>query len=466
MKISKNKTIHMIGIGGTGMCPIAQILLCNGHKVTGSDLKESINTISLKDYGAKIFIGQKASNLREADIVVYSSAITENNPEYAYAKQEKLPLLKRSQMLEFTMREYEKRVACAGTHGKTTTTAMITNILDVAKKKPTFAVGSRMHNLGKSAEKGNNTFFIAEADESDGSFLDLKPNVAVLTNVETEHMDYYKEFDNLIDHFTKFMNNTLSENGYIISNLDDKNLNQILSNLPSKDIQYYSVTEPSKIMAKNIKYTPTGTHYDLYIDQIKQTEIHLQVFGLHNVYNSLAAICFCICEEIALEKITKGLFQFTGVKRRFDLINKFDSICIYDDYAHHPTEIKSTLEGIKNSLSNRIICIFQPHRYSRTQDLLETFPDAFNAADIVIITEIYPAYEEKIEGISGKLIVDKMQENKKQNTFFIGPKSEVANKVLTMLEENDLIITMGAGDITSVAKEISARIKNKKDKLQ
>ncbi len=455
--LSLHKTLHFIGIGGAGMSPIAHVALQKGYKVSGSDLKESIHTIRLKDLGAEIFFGQKSANLRKADVVIVSSAISEDNPELMYAKQEKIPLLKRAEMLDLLMAHDSKKICVAGTHGKTTTSSMITKMIDACGKTPTFIIGAELKDFGRSATLGSGDYFVAEADESDGSFLSLHPNIGVITNIEADHLDYYKEFHNIQDHFQRFMEGVISRNGYLVLNHDDPTLKMLGESFAQT--HYFSIETAASVMAKNIIQEPEGTRFTLFIDGADHGDVYLQVYGKHNVYNALAAITVGIAEKLPLDCIKKGLFGFSGTKRRFQLIGKVQDIQIYDDYAHHPTEIKVTLEGAKLSLKQRLICIFQPHRYTRTRDLLETFPDAFGHADEIFITEVYSANEKKISHISGKNIVDKMIEKHAASAHFIPKKSDIASAVLKILKPGDVVVTMGAGDIHTVAKELLSQLK-------
>ncbi|MFC1770897.1 UDP-N-acetylmuramate--L-alanine ligase [Candidatus Margulisiibacteriota bacterium] len=461
MEINTSKTLHFIGIGGSGMSPLAKICLKQGYKVTGSDLKESLNTITLKEAGAKIFYGHKSSNLREADIVVVSTAIQKDNPEYIAASQAKT-ILRRAEMLDIIMRDHKKKIAVAGTHGKSTTTAMVARILETCKKNSTYVIGAELQDYGGNAAYGTGPYFLTEADESDGSFLCLHPNVGLLTNIESEHMDYYKNFKDLLDHFTKFIQKILDVNGYLIINQDDKHLVNLTSKIPKENLFSYSIENPSQVMAKNISFSSEGSSFQLFIDEKNQGEIHLKVFGRHNIYNALAAISLGLQENLPLDLVKKALFNFSGTNRRFQQIAQINNIVLYDDYAHHPTEIKVTLDAIKQSFpEKRIVCIFQPHRYTRTLDQLDNFPHAFNSSDITIITEIYAASEKKIAGISGKLIADKIEKEKKLKSKFIEKKSDIANYLIPLLKENDLVITMGAGNINYIAKELIARLKSK-----
>ncbi len=461
MDITPNKVIHFIGIGGAGMSAIARILLEKNYQVTGSDLKENANTIRLRDCGAEIFLGHDPSNLRRADIIVVSTAIPEENPEYNLALQEKRPILRRAEMLEFLMNQFPKKIAVAGTHGKTTTTAMVTRVLESANMHPTYLIGAELGDYGGNAALGTGPYFVAESDESDGSFLCLHPNISIVNNIEPEHLEYFKNFENVVDHFTKFMKGTLDRDGVLIVNFDDPQIRKIVSKFDDSAIFSFSIQTPSRVMAKDISHLPDGTRFTLIIDGDNHGEVFLRVFGLHNVYNSLAAISLGLCERLSLDFVKKGLFEFHGTKRRFQFIGDHAGIQIFDDYAHHPTEIRTTLEGAKKSLNRRLVCVFQPHRYTRTRDLLEVFPQSFDAADLVVITEVYSAHEKKIAGISGKLIVDRISGKKKSDVLFISKKSEIAFKIMPYLKEGDVVVTMGAGDIHTVGKEIYSRLKAK-----
>lgn len=461
IEITPNKTIHFIGIGGSGMSPIAKILLEKSFKVTGSDIKESVNTIRLKDAGAKIFYGHGESNLREADIVVVSSAIAENNEEYQHALGLNLPILRRAEMLNFLMNACIKRIAVCGTHGKTTTTSMLTQVLGKLNQQPTYIIGGELKDFGGNAGLGNGNYFVAEADESDGSFLMLNANIGILTNIEAEHMNYFKTFDNLMDHFKKLLTGITQKGGYVVLNRDDDNINQIAKTLLASQIVSYSVDTASEIMATDLTFSPSGTAYTLILNGKPWGTVKLSVFGRHHVYNSLATIAFAVKEQLDLEAAVKSLQNFSGAKRRFQLIGEVKGIRIYDDYGHHPTEIKTTLLGAKNCLNGRLIGIFQPHRYSRTMDFLDDFAASFDAADKVIITDIYAANEQKIDGISGNTIIEKMKASGRNHGEFIALKSHIPDKLIAELSDGDIVVTIGAGDIYTVAKELVTRLKQK-----
>lgn len=459
ISLSKNKKIHFIGIGGGGMSAIARILLEMGYRVSGSDLKETISTIRLKDYGATLYYGHDSSNLRLADVVVVSTAIAADNPEYAFAIQEKIPVLHRAQMLGLLMDQFCHKISICGTHGKTTTSSMVTRILEFADKKPTFLVGADLNDYGTNAKLGGSDYFVAESDESDGSFLHLGATIGLFNNLEAEHMDHYKTWENLVDHFKRFMAGVIARGGYMAVNADDPALVDIATQFERQHTRYFGIQNDAQVRAVDLQFSVEGAHFTLMVDGKSAGEVYLKVHGIHNIYNALAATTIALDEGISVDTIKKSLFNFTGTKRRFQLVGEVNGIAVYDDYGHHPTEIRVTLDGAKKSLNRRIVCVFQPHRYTRTRDLLEVFPLAFDAADVTVITEVYSANEQKIRGISGRLIVDKMKENGKESTCFISNKSLIAKKLMPMLQPDDVVITMGAGDISSVGKEIVAQLK-------
>lgn len=458
--IAPHKLIHFIGIGGTGMSAIARILLEKGYKISGTDLKESINTSRLKDFGAKIYYGHAEANVREAGLVVISSAIQSDNIELIAALNHKIPVFKRAEMLGFLMNQFQHKIAVAGTHGKTTTTSMITRIFDYCHKVPTYLIGGDMNDFGGNAALGKTDYFIAEADESDGSFLCLEPNIAVVTNIEEEHMNYYKTTQNLLAHFREFIEHVIARNGYVVLNQDNAYILEITKDLPREKVLFYSLKDPSSALyAHQLEFMEKGIRYSLKLHGKDAGIVSLKVFGQHNVANSLAAIGVGLKQELSLEDIKHGIAKFSGTKRRFQLIGEVNKIRIYDDYGHHPTEIMATLKGAKDSLGRRIICVFQPHRYSRTMDLLEHFAGAFQDADLVVITEIYSANEANPMNVSAQMIVDKMKDKKFKSVLFIEKKGEIAPVLMKELKSGDVVLTMGAGDIYTVGKELLVRLK-------
>jgi UDP-N-acetylmuramate--alanine ligase len=459
MDISKNKTLHFIGIGGSGMSAVARVALQMGYPVSGSEPIESIHTIRLKDQGATVHIGQKVANLRKADVIIVSTAIPKTNPEYAHAIQEKMPILHRSQMLNVLMQDFSRRVSVAGTHGKTTTSSMIAKMLYDAGLSPTFLIGSDLQDFGSNAALGTGSYFVAESDESDGSFLCLEPNIGIVTNIEADHLDYYQDLNDITSHFKTFIDGIIARGGYLILNFDDPILREL--GAPYREhVTWYGINAETFIMAKDIVATPQGSQFQLWINGKPQGEVKLKVYGIHNISNSLSVIALSLKENVPLEKVKKSLAGFSGTKRRFQLIGSACGVEIYDDYGHHPTEVQTTLAGIKNSFPlRRLICIFQPHRYTRTRDLIDQFPASFSIADITVITEVYAANEDKMEGVSGKLIVDKMKSANISTPKFIAKKSDIAKYLVPLLEPGDIVLTLGAGDIYTVSKEIVAQLK-------
>ena len=461
MHISQSKTIYFIGIGGAGMSALAKLLLEMGYKVAGSDVKESVSTIRLKDIGAIIHYPQDPKNLRLADVVVVSTAIAEDNPEYAHARSEKLPIMHRAEMLGYIMTQFKTNISVCGTHGKTTTSSMVTRVLEFGNGKPTFVIGADLHDYGVNARLGERSYLVAESDESDGSFLKLAPTVAILNNLEAEHMDYYHTWENLVSHFNTFAQGVIERKGMIIANKDDEALRGVLAPLDPLHIRYFGINAPASVSASGIQHDADGIQFQLHVDGNAHGCVTLKVHGLHNVYNALAAITLGVHEGIAIPTIIDSLGHFSGTKRRFQLIGESQNIRVYDDYGHHPTEVNTTLSGVKLALGRRIICIFQPHRYTRTRDQMTTFPTAFQSADHVIITEVYAANEPKIRGISGKLLADKIKGTGQNGVEFIANKSMIAAKLVPQLRPGDVVITMGAGDIATVGKELLAQLKIK-----
>ena len=457
--ITPQKRIHFLGIGGCGMSAIAKLLLKLNYKVSGTDMKESTTTIRLRDEGARIFIGHSVSNVREADVIVVSTAISEDNEEYQAALDAQLPILHRSEMLNFIMSHYSHKISVAGTHGKTTTSGLTSCLFWQQKQKPTFIVGSDVPTLGTNADLGHSNYVIAESDESDGSFLNLEPTVAILLNLEEEHMNYYKTKETLIDHFKTFMSGVIDRGGYLIVNAADENLMALASTFPEKKILTYALTGEADVVAEDIAYHSWGTSFKAIQSNGETAELKTQLFGAHNVENALAAYLCGVKELLTPTEIKNGLYAFTGTKRRMQHIGTVNDVSVYDDYGHHPTEVSTTLKGLKDCLQRPITCIFQPHRYSRTQDLLDEFASCFDAADTVIITEVFAANETPIPGISGQALVDKMHAKGLKSCEFIAKKSDIPPALLSRLNPNDIVITMGAGDVHIVAKELVTRLK-------
>ena len=457
MNLLKN-TYHFIGIGGCGMSGIAKLLLQLGCTVSGSDIKESLTTNYLSNLGATIYLTQNASNIKNDSIIVISSAISNDNPELIEAKKQGLTCLMRAEMLNELMNMHRQKISVAGTHGKTTTTAIIATILNEAGLNPTYLTGSPMKTTGSNANLGKKDYFVTESDESDGSFLKLSPNVSVITNIEPEHMDFYGSTENLMTHFKEFGEKTIQQNGYVILNNDDPFSRDQLSTIEENRKITFSIHHNSDVRATDITHTNEGSSFKLWIYQEECGDVHLRVHGNHNIYNTLAAIAVATKENINRQTIINGVQKFKGTQRRFEKYSEIDGISLYDDYAHHPTEIKLTLESAKASLQKSIICVFQPHRYSRTKQFLNEFSDSFQDADTIIITDIFAANESNDHSISANDIVIRLKE-KGKDAYYIPDKDAIPTFIHGQTTQNDVIITMGAGNISSILPKISQKLK-------
>lgn len=447
---------HLIGIGGIGMSGIAQLLLRSGLKVSGSDLKESAITQELKDLGAQIFIGHHPANIRGANLIIYSSAIKEDNPEIIEAKNKGIPLIKRAQALAELMKN-KIVIAVTGSHGKTTTTSLVSYLLMEAGLFPTVAIGGILRNIDTNAYLGRGDFFVAEADESDGSFLYYRPKYSIITNIDREHLDYYKEFGNELDAFREFLNRTKVD-GCVFCCADDINLKRLLSGYKNRYV-LFGLKKSADIYPKNIQSKGLTSEFDCFYKNKFIDRFHLALGGQYNISNALSVIALGLELGIDLEFIKKTLKYYKGAKRRLEI--KFEDVnyLIVDDYAHHPTEIKATLQAVKNLKQNRIITVFQPHRYTRTKLLMDEISGSFDLADYVIITDIYPASEPPIEGVNGRCVYDKIKERYPNKEVIFLSKEEIIKHILGIIRPGDLVITLGAGDIVKVSDELVEKLK-------
>jgi UDP-N-acetylmuramate--alanine ligase len=460
--LADNKSFHFIGIGGAGMSAIARVLLAMGHRISGSDLKESRNTLRLRELGAQIFIGHQCRNVDGAGTVVVSSAIPDGNCELTAAREAGLRVLIRAQMLAELARE-KRAVAVAGTHGKTTTTSMISLLLEQNSLDPTFLIGGELNDIGSNAKYGSGEYLVAEADESDGSFLFLEPEIIVITNIEADHLDYYGSFDKIEETFAKFVAK-LPQQGVIICCGDFDNTLNIVSR-SGRQCKTYGVGEDCDLVASNIHLTSFGSSFFVSEAGRELGRVALKVPGLHNVYNSLAAMSLGLHLGISFKEIAAALERFGGVQRRFQLMGSCSGITLIDDYAHHPTEIRYTLEAARAGDWHRIISVFQPHRYTRTKYLYREFALSFKEADVVVLTEVYGAGEEPIPGVTGKLLVDALaQADHRKQTVYLPKKSEVKEFLLESTRPGDLVITMGAGDIWTVGEEFLQTLSRQAEK--
>lgn len=449
------KKIHFIGIGGIGMSGIAEVLCNLGFAISGSDLKKSKNTDRLeKLFNIRIEEGHAAENVGDAQVVVYSSAVTPDNPEVVYAKENGVPVIPRAEMLAELMVLKPYAVAISGTHGKTSTTSMVATVLGHAGIDPTTVVGGVVETLGSNSKLGKSDWFVTEADESDRSFLMLYPTIAVVTNIDKEHMESYKGMDDVVQCFTDFVNKVPFFGAAVIC-LDDPNVQLIIPNIKRRRVTY-GLTAQADISAHNIKYNDSfGSLFTVWKGHDVLGEIELPVPGQHNVYNALAATAVALELEVPFEKIAEAFVGFKNANRRFQFKGDVNGITVVDDYAHHPTEILATLSAAKNSSSGRrTVVVFQPHRFSRTQELMDEFALSFNNADVVYVLDIYAASERPIEGVNAEVLTENIRKYGHKNVNYVGSIDTAAEKVAENLRSGDLVITLGAGSVTRLSEEI------------
>jgi UDP-N-acetylmuramate--alanine ligase len=439
----KSDKMHFLGIGGIGMSGIAEILINLGYKVSGSDIKESEITKRLASLGAKIFIGHNASNISDNNVVVTSSAINPNNPEIIEARKKRIPIIHRSEMLAELVR-LKHGIGVAGTHGKTTTSSMLSYILYRGGINPTAIIGGKVLNFDSNARVGQGEYIVFEADESDGTFLRLLPTIAVVTNIDADHMDYYKYFEGLKEAFLKYVNN-VPFYGYSVLCRDDQVIAELLPKV-ERPFVTYGFSENADFRANNVRCFPDKTLFDCCYKNDLLGEIEIELLGNHNVLNSLAVITVALELGLEFKDIKAGLKEFKGVGRRIQKIGEEKGIIVFDDYGHHPTEIKATLQAIKN-MGRRMIVLFQPHRYTRTQLLWDDFGAAFGNADLVMLTEIYPAGEEPIEGVSSNLIRDSIEKHDGKKVDIVAHLEDIPSLILKKAKKGDIVLTLGAGDI-------------------
>jgi UDP-N-acetylmuramate--alanine ligase len=452
----KIRRIHFVGIGGIGMSGIAEVLHNLGYLVSGSDSRESETTRRLASLGVRVVIGHQAENLGEADVVVRSSAVGQENAEVAAARQRLVPVIQRAEMLAELMR-MKYGVAVAGTHGKTTTTSMVATVLARGGLDPTMVIGGRLNALGSNAKLGRGDFLVAEADESDGSFLKLSPTIAVVTTVDAEHLDYYRDLAHIQDTFVEFINK-VPFYGMAVLCLDQENIQALLPRVEKRYVTY-GLRSQADVLARDVEFAGMTSACRVFWKGELLGRLALNVPGLHNVYNALAAVVVGMDLDLRFEVIRDALADFTGVDRRFQVRGEAGGITVVDDYAHHPVELKATLNAAKDGFGRRVIAVFQPHRYSRTQALLGEFSTAFYQADRLFVTEIYPAGEAPIPGVSGRQIADGVAGHGHRHVTYVADKSELAKAVLDQVAPGDMVLTLGAGDVWRVGEEILDRLR-------
>ena len=458
IELAKTEVIHFIGIGGIGMSGLSLIMKGKGFKVQGSDLVFNKNIERLKKEKIKIFLGQKKQNLKNATIVVVSSAIKKNNPEVLEARRKNLPIIKRGQMLAHIV-SLMKNIVVVGSHGKTTTTSLVASIFQKTKIDPTIINGGVINSIKNTAKLGKSDWSILEADESDGSFIHIPPTYSIITNIDREHMDFYKSMEDIKKYFIKFINNVPSFGKSFIC-IDDKINNDLVKRLKSKNFYTYGTNPKSNYLIKNIKQNIKFSEFDLQINvpnkkRIIIKSIKIPLIGIHNIRNSVGAAAVALNVGISISKIKKGLINFKGVQRRFNKIFTFNNIDFYDDYAHHPTEIEFVLDGVDKVYKNyEKICVFQPHRISRLKDLRKEFSFAFKNADMVILCPIYTAGEKIKLGFSYLKFAKEIIKNSKVKLFFVKNNDQLAKFLKKNMYGKKIVIGMGAGTISSWMRKI------------
>ena len=463
IKLAKTEIIHFIGIGGIGMSGLSMIMQGKGFKVQGSDLIVNKNIDRLKKEKIKIFIGHKKQNLKNATIVVISSAIKKNNPEIIEAKRKKLPIITRGKMLAHIV-SLMKNIVIAGSHGKTTTTSLVASIFQKTKLDPTIINGGVINSIENTAKLGKSDWSILEADESDGSFIHIPPTYSIVTNIDREHMDFYKSVQDLKKYFIQFINKVPSFGKSFIC-LDDKINKDIIKDLNNKNFYTYGTDYRSNFLIRNLRQSKEFTDFDLYINVPNKKKLHIKriripLLGIHNVRNAVAAAAIALTVGISVSIIKKGLLKFRGVQRRFNKIFTYNGMDFYDDYAHHPTEIKFVLDGVgKVYKGYDKVCIFQPHRISRLKDLRKEFSYAFKSADIVVLCPIYSAGEKIKLGFSYDDFAKKIIKNSKVKLFLINNNIQLAKFIKNNMFGKKIIIGMGAGSISNWMRKLPELIK-------
>ena len=454
----KIQRIHFVGIGGAGMSGIAEVLATLGYKVSGSDLKETDVTRRLRTLGASIFIGHRAEHMEGAHVVVTSTAVSSDNPEVIAAKARGVPVIPRIEMLaELARLKYT--IAVAGTHGKTTTTSMVASVLQAGGLDPTVIVGGRLKHIDSGARLGRGDYLVAEADESDGSFLRLSPALAIITNIDNDHLDYYHTFDRIGEAFVQYANR-VPFYGCVIACLDDPPLRARIPHI-SRRVVTYGIDQPAQVRARQLIVETGGTSFDVVEEGEVLGRVRLGVPGKHNVLNALAALAAGQELGIPFSQIAQGLGAFEGVGRRLELKGETQGITVIDDYGHHPTEIRATLAALRERYpKRRLVALFQPHRYSRTQALHDEFAQCFGDADRVYLLDIYPAGEKPLDGVTAELILKPLKKNHPAASAL--PASMTPERLREELREGDVVLTLGAGDVWKWGERLLAEKSNER----
>ena len=455
--LQKKHKIHFVGIGGIGMSGIAEVLLNSGYVVTGSDLHDSDATRRLRGLGARVFVGHQEENLASnPSVVVISTAVKYANPEVLEARRRHIPVIPRAEMLAELMR-MKYGVAVAGSHGKTTTTSMVAAVLSTAGLDPTMVIGGRVHMLGTNAKTGEGEFLVAEADESDGSFLLLSPTIAVVTNIDKEHMDFHQTMERLNDNFLTFVNK-VPFYGLAVLCIDDVNVRALLPKA-KKRFTTYGLSPEADFSAEDLKMTAAGVEFTAMHEAKSLGKLRLHLPGRHSATNALAAVAVAHELEIPFSQVNDALSRFTGIHRRFEIKGEPNGILVIDDYGHHPTEIRATIGAIRESWKRPLTVIFQPHRFTRTRDLFDEFLTAFEGADKLVLTEIYPAGEDPIPGMTGEALYHAIKRKGHLDVQFVPDKNDIVAQVAGELKQGDISLTLGAGDIYRVGEALVEKLK-------
>ena len=455
---SKKTRVHFVGIGGIGMSGIAEVLLNLGYSVSGSDLKSTLSTERLAKLGAKVSVGHGVEHVQDVDVVVVSSAVRDDNPEVVEATRLQVPIIPRAEMLAELMR-LKYGIAVAGSHGKTTTTSMIAVLLDAAGLDPTMVIGGRLAALGGNAKLGGSDLMVVEADESDRSFLQLSPVLAIVTGIDYEHMEAYRDMDDLETAFVDFVNKVPFYGSSILC-LDEERVQDILPRIRRRHVTY-GFSSQADISAQDVKLEGSGSRFELKLSGEPVGDVRLLVPGRISVLNSLAAIGVGLELGLELDQIRSGLESFSGVDRRFQVKADAAGILVVDDYGHHPTEIRATLATAKDAFARRTVVIFQPHRFSRVEALFEEFCRAFHQADVLVVTEIYPAGEQPRPGVSGERLAEGIKEHGHRHVRFVSEIDDVPDALRDTLEGGDLVLTLGAGSVTTVSDKLAEVVRER-----
>jgi UDP-N-acetylmuramate--alanine ligase len=450
--LQKKHRVHFVGIGGIGMSGIAEVLLNLGYAVTGSDLHESDATTRLRGLGAQVFVGHQEENLSvNPSVVVISTAVKYSNPEVLEARRRQIPVIPRAEMLAELMR-MKFGVAVAGSHGKTTTTSMTAAVLSAAGLDPTMVIGGRLRMLGSNAKMGQGEILVAEADESDGSFLLLSPTIAVVTNIDREHLDFHQTMEQLNESFLAFINK-IPFYGLAVLCLDDANLRGLLPKV-RKRFTTYGLTSEAEYSAQELKFKPAGIEFTALHRGKPLGEVRLHLPGRHSATNALAAVAVAQELEIPFAQVASALDEFSGIHRRFEIKGEPKGILVIDDYGHHPAEIRATIGAIRDSWKRPLTVIFQPHRYTRTRDLFDEFLTAFEGADRLLLTEIYPAGEDVIADVGSERLYQAIKRKGHMDVEFVSDKSQIVGHLASKLTVGDIALTLGAGDIYKVGEAL------------